>query len=145
MAQWVKVFAAKPDDLSLIPRTHRVEGQNSPKLSSDYNRWDMPPIHTKNWNVLRESGLSQVLNRPDTPTIHFHYFFNPDIILVLYSKLLLFYLTCSTLTNLDTQVIRHLWSTWLTPNFPAFARKLLNFQKVLHELSNIPRLWPYRM
>ena len=28
MAQSVKVPATKPDDLSLIPRTHRAEGEN---------------------------------------------------------------------------------------------------------------------
>lgn len=27
MAQWVKVIAAKPDDLTLIPRTHEVKGE----------------------------------------------------------------------------------------------------------------------
>lgn len=26
MAQWVKAPAAHPDDLTLVPRTHRVEG-----------------------------------------------------------------------------------------------------------------------
>jgi hypothetical protein len=28
MAQWEKVLAAKPDDLSSIPREHVVEGRN---------------------------------------------------------------------------------------------------------------------
>lgn len=28
MAQWVKMFAAKLDHLSWIPRTHVVEGEN---------------------------------------------------------------------------------------------------------------------
>lgn len=38
-AQWVKVFAVNPEDLSLISRTHKGEGLNKlPKLSSDYNR-----------------------------------------------------------------------------------------------------------
>jgi hypothetical protein len=27
MAQWVKVLVAKPEDLSLIPKTHMVEGE----------------------------------------------------------------------------------------------------------------------
>lgn len=36
MAQWVKIFAAKPDDLCSIPRTHKLEGTtNSHGLSSD--------------------------------------------------------------------------------------------------------------
>ena len=36
MARQVKTLAAKPDDLSSIPRAHRVEGENqSPPLSSD--------------------------------------------------------------------------------------------------------------
>lgn len=29
MAQWIKAFAARPDDLSLIPRTYKVEEQNA--------------------------------------------------------------------------------------------------------------------
>lgn len=28
MAQWVKVLASKPVDLSSIPKTHAVEGEN---------------------------------------------------------------------------------------------------------------------
>lgn len=28
MAQWAKVTATKPEDLSLISRAHRVEGEN---------------------------------------------------------------------------------------------------------------------
>lgn len=28
MAQWLKVLAAQPDSLSVITRTHRVEGEN---------------------------------------------------------------------------------------------------------------------
>lgn len=28
MAQWVKILAAKPDNLSSIPGTHVVEGEN---------------------------------------------------------------------------------------------------------------------
>lgn len=28
MAQWVKVIAAKSDNLSLIPRPHMVDGEN---------------------------------------------------------------------------------------------------------------------
>lgn len=35
MALWVKAFAAKPDELSWIPRTPLLEGENSLKLSSD--------------------------------------------------------------------------------------------------------------
>lgn len=30
MAQWVKVMAAKNEDLALIPGTHRVEGEPAP-------------------------------------------------------------------------------------------------------------------
>lgn len=32
VAQWVKVLAAKPEDLSLIPGTPMVEGRGLPKL-----------------------------------------------------------------------------------------------------------------
>lgn len=28
MSQWVKVLATEPDNLSLIPRTHTVKGEN---------------------------------------------------------------------------------------------------------------------
>lgn len=36
IAQWVKVLAVEPDDLSSIPGTHMVkERSSSPKLSSD--------------------------------------------------------------------------------------------------------------
>ena len=36
MAQWIKVFATKPDSLSSIPTPHLVEGEGDPcKLSSD--------------------------------------------------------------------------------------------------------------
>lgn len=39
MAHHVKVLAAKPDDLSSIPRPHVGEGENRPpqELSSDLN------------------------------------------------------------------------------------------------------------
>lgn len=32
MAQWVKVLARKPDDLSSIPRTHKVEENGLPEV-----------------------------------------------------------------------------------------------------------------
>lgn len=34
MSQWVRVLTTRPDDLSLVPRIHRVEA-DSCKLSSD--------------------------------------------------------------------------------------------------------------
>ncbi|EGW10290.1 hypothetical protein I79_010644 [Cricetulus griseus] len=38
MAQWIKVIAAKPGELSLIPRTHIGGGGNQlHKLSSDFH------------------------------------------------------------------------------------------------------------
>ena len=40
MIQWVKAPATKPDDLRLIPRTHKVEGRTSScKLSSDLHKY----------------------------------------------------------------------------------------------------------
>lgn len=41
-AQWVKVLATKPNKLSLVLRTHMVEGEKwSNKLSSDLNMHNM--------------------------------------------------------------------------------------------------------
>lgn len=37
MAQWVKSIVTKPYDLSLIPGAHLVEGDPSPKVSSDHH------------------------------------------------------------------------------------------------------------
>lgn len=41
MAQWTKVLAAKPDDLSLVSRIHTVKGEkaDSHKLSSDLYKY----------------------------------------------------------------------------------------------------------
>lgn len=40
MVQWVKAPATKPDDLRLIPRTHKVEGRTSScKFSSDLHKY----------------------------------------------------------------------------------------------------------
>lgn len=36
MAQWAEELAAKPHDLSSIPRTNVVKGQNRPRLSPDF-------------------------------------------------------------------------------------------------------------
>lgn len=42
MAQWVKVLATKPNKLSLVLRTHMVEGEKwSNKLSSNLNMHNM--------------------------------------------------------------------------------------------------------
>lgn len=47
IAQWLKSPVAKPEDLSLIPRTHMVEeGTNSWNLSSDFQYLHAPP-HTQ--------------------------------------------------------------------------------------------------
>jgi hypothetical protein len=35
MAQWVKLFAAKPDDPSLISVSHMAEGKNYNTISSE--------------------------------------------------------------------------------------------------------------
>jgi hypothetical protein len=51
MAQEIKVFAAKPDNLSLIPGTHKVEGENQrlhivflcPQCTMAFMH---PPVHT---------------------------------------------------------------------------------------------------
>lgn len=44
MAQHVKVPAAKPANLSFIPRTHMVEGEKQlPKLSSDLHTCTVAP------------------------------------------------------------------------------------------------------
>ena len=46
MAQWVKVLAAKPDYLSLLPRTQMVERIGSPKLTSDFHMHVHVGVHT---------------------------------------------------------------------------------------------------
>ena len=43
----VKVLAAKPDDLSPIPRTHLVDGENLCKLVSDLQMHVVPHIDTE--------------------------------------------------------------------------------------------------
>jgi hypothetical protein len=46
MAQWVKVLAAKPDYLSLLPRTQMVERIGSSKLTSDLHMHVHVRAHT---------------------------------------------------------------------------------------------------
>lgn len=41
LAQWVKVPAARPDDLSSVPRTHMVDGE---KVPSDHHMSTMVHI-----------------------------------------------------------------------------------------------------
>lgn len=72
----------------------------------------------------------------------FHYFCNPDIILALYSKLLLFYLT---LPNLAGQVLLALVKYLVDFQFPCLCQKIAKLPKSTSELSNIPRLRSYRM
>ena len=43
MAQRTKVLAAKPKDLSSNLRTHRIEGEDSGKLSSDHHTGSVTP------------------------------------------------------------------------------------------------------
>lgn len=47
MAQWVRVIAAKPGDLTLIPRTYMVKGEKkkSHKLSFDLHTYAMAWTH----------------------------------------------------------------------------------------------------
>lgn len=47
MAYWVKLFATKPDDFSLTPRTYMVKGKDFfCKLSSDLHTSDHTRTHT---------------------------------------------------------------------------------------------------
>lgn len=53
MAQSVKMVAVKPDDLSLVPRTHMVERDNFPHavLLSLHSDCSMSIIHNRPTNV----------------------------------------------------------------------------------------------
>lgn len=50
VAEWVKVFAAKFDDPSLITGTHTTEGKNYPKLSSAPHLWTVACTYTHTQN-----------------------------------------------------------------------------------------------
>lgn len=55
MTQLIKVFAAKPDDLSLMPRTHVVGVNDSYKLCSDLHTCThmlYAPAHTHTIDVI---------------------------------------------------------------------------------------------
>lgn len=49
ISQQVKAFAAKPDDLSLIPGTHKLEGESRLlEVSFDFQKWPLayvPYLH----------------------------------------------------------------------------------------------------
>lgn len=62
MALWVKVFSAKPDDLSLVPETLTEEGNDFHKASPDFHMGSVaaPPQHKKKQNKIKKN-LTQFL------------------------------------------------------------------------------------
>lgn len=60
VAQWVKSIATKPYDLNLIPGTHLVEGDLSPKVSSDHH------IPSPNKHVIKQTNNQKLKQRSQT-------------------------------------------------------------------------------
>lgn len=76
MAQGIKAFAAKPDDLSSIPRTHVVKGREPTPTSCSQNL-TLNPCHARTHreiNTLRNL-LRKIINKMCSYTIeYFRYY-----------------------------------------------------------------------
>lgn len=56
------IFATKPENFSSNPRTHTIDGSNSPKLSPDLHMCTMPYVHTLSNGKTIELGVCHLLN-----------------------------------------------------------------------------------